>query len=298
MRIGLAQWRQESNTFNPVATTLADYRRFGLCAQPHEIRRCYGETDELGGFFAGLAARRDLTVLPLLRAAAWSGGPLTAEAYGRLLAQLVEACREARPLDGLLLSLHGATVATGVDDVAGEAARAVRQTVGRGCRLVVTLDLHANVTASLLRTADLVVGYQTTPHIDVLETGQRAAGRCCSCWPKRSSRSPRCGACRRSTGWNGNRPRPGRWPNWPPTCAPPGPRGVSAGQPLPGPPWLDVPQLASSVVVATDRDPAGANAWRTSSPTASGRCGTPWANGAGHLTAWPSKWPPWTGARW
>lgn len=261
MRIGLAQWRQESNTFNPVATTLADYHRFGLATTAEEIRQRYAETDELGGFFAGLAHRADLELLPLLRAVAWSGGPLTAEAHQRLRHQLLDAVRAARPLDGLLLSLHGATVADGVDDVAGETARAVRRTVGAACRLVVTLDLHANVSATLLQAADLVVGYQTTPHIDVFETGHRAAGLLLRLLAHEIRpvtalrRLPILFGLERQSTQEG-------------------PLGELASEMreaeargecllanlYPVQPWLDVPQLASSVVVATDGDPAAANA--------------------------------------
>ena len=260
MRIGLAQWRQESNTFNPVPTTLADYRRFGFSNQPSEIRRLYHQTDELGGFFAGLAHRSDLQIVPLLRAVAWSGGPLTAEAHQRLLDHLLTAVQQARPLDGLLLSLHGATCADGVDDVAGEAARAVRQAVGRATRMVVTLDLHANVTATLLRAADLVVGYQTTPHLDVFETGERAAAFLLKLLAKECRPTT---ALRRLPALYGLERQ----------STQEGPLGElaaemraaeAAGECLlanlyPVQPWLDVPDLASSVVVATDGDGARAN---------------------------------------
>jgi len=261
MRIGLAQWRQESNSFNPVATTLADYRRFGLSHHPDEIRRLYGQTDELGGFFAGLADRPEVEPLPLLRAVAWSGGPLTAEAYQRLLEPLVAAVRQARPLDGLLLSLHGATVADGVDDVAGETAKAVRQALDHRARLVVTLDLHANVTARLVRAADLIVGYETTPHIDVFETGQRAAAFLLRLL---AAEIQPVTALRRIPALYGLEHQSTQ--SGPLAELAADMRAAEAsGQCLlanlyPVQPWLDVPEMASSVVVATDGDPETANA--------------------------------------
>src|SRR5207247_10038896 len=41
--------------------------------------------------------------------------------------------------------------------------------------LVVTLDLHANITERMVRAADALVLYHTAPHVDVFETGVRGA---------------------------------------------------------------------------------------------------------------------------
>ena len=41
--------------------------------------------------------------------------------------------------------------------------------------LIVTLDLHANITNQMIVNADAVIGYKTYPHIDLYETGQTAA---------------------------------------------------------------------------------------------------------------------------
>jgi microcystin degradation protein MlrC len=78
-------------------------------------------------------------------------------------------------LDGVLLALHGAMVADGIPDVSGAILAAVRAHVGPRVPLVVTLDLHANITAEIVKTADVLVTYHTAPHIDVFETGQRGA---------------------------------------------------------------------------------------------------------------------------
>ena len=39
-----------------------------------------------------------------------------------------------------------------------------------------TMDLHANVTRCCVEHADAIVGFRTSPHIDLRETGQRGAG--------------------------------------------------------------------------------------------------------------------------
>ncbi|MCH3772651.1 M81 family metallopeptidase, partial [Campylobacter coli] len=47
--------------------------------------------------------------------------------------------------------------------------------VGADVPVVASLDLHANMTPAMVRYADALVCYRTYPHIDMAETGQRAA---------------------------------------------------------------------------------------------------------------------------
>src|SRR5262249_46724885 len=70
---------------------------------------------------------------------------------------------------------HGAMVADDYPDVEGEILRDMRAVLGPNIPLVATLDLHANVTAQMVRHANALVLYHTAPHIDILDTGRRAA---------------------------------------------------------------------------------------------------------------------------
>jgi microcystin degradation protein MlrC len=81
----------------------------------------------------------------------------------------LEAALAAGPLDGILLGLHGAMVIEGIDDGEGEYLRRVRDVVGPDMPIVTELDLHANISAESVALADIIVGYDTYPHIDVYE---------------------------------------------------------------------------------------------------------------------------------
>src|SRR5262249_2509461 len=61
------------------------------------------------------------------------------------------------------------------DDPSATVLEAVRNLVGQDVPLVGTLDLHGNVTHRMVAAADVLVGYHTFPHIDMYETGTRAA---------------------------------------------------------------------------------------------------------------------------
>jgi len=51
----------------------------------------------------------------------------------------------------------------------------VREVVGPRVPVAASLDLHANMTQAMVRHADGLVAYRTYPHVDMAETGARAA---------------------------------------------------------------------------------------------------------------------------
>jgi microcystin degradation protein MlrC len=102
-------------------------------------------------------------------------GRLSGECFFTLRETLRESLREGLPADGVILHLHGAASATGEDDVEGALIEMVRTELAFTGRLVVSLDLHANVTRRMLSHADALTAYRTKPHTDFVETGRRAA---------------------------------------------------------------------------------------------------------------------------
>jgi microcystin degradation protein MlrC len=108
-------------------------------------------------------------------AAASPSAHVTSDAFERITGELVSRLKNALPVDGVYLDLHGAMVAETFDDGEGEILRRVRETVGPRVPVVASLDLHANVTRAMIERADALVAYRTYPHIDMADTGARAA---------------------------------------------------------------------------------------------------------------------------
>lgn len=174
MRIAVGQLWQETNTFNPLATTRSDFETFGIDRGPALIEKM-ATTNEPGGFIQSLRQWPEKPeIVGLVRLPAWPSGRATRATFLWLRDTLVEEFKRALPLDGVLLALHGAMVAEDFPDVEGEVLEAVRQVIGP-IPLVATLDLHANVTAKMVQNADALVIFHTAPHIDVYETGERGA---------------------------------------------------------------------------------------------------------------------------
>ena len=173
MKLVLAQMKHETNTFSPVPTPLA---RFGHGRdRPWEGREAYEEFKGTGtalGAFIDLAERAGAEVVLPVAAQAWPSGRVAQEAYEHIAARIVQAV--AQGCDAVLLDLHGAMVTERFDDGEGELLARIRRAAPR-VPIGVAHDMHANVFPGTARTATSLAGYQTYPHVDMYETGVRAA---------------------------------------------------------------------------------------------------------------------------
>jgi microcystin degradation protein MlrC len=88
---------------------------------------------------------------------------------------MVDGIAAAGRLDAVYLDLHGAMVTEHLDDGEGEILARVRKVIGRELPLVVSLDLHANVTPEMVEHADALIAYRTYPHVDMAEAGRASA---------------------------------------------------------------------------------------------------------------------------
>lgn len=181
-RIAYARIMQETNALSPVPTELSDFEG-AMYAEGDELLRVttkgpevpgFFKRAELAGFMSAAAERKaEIEPVPLLSAWASSGGPLSKACFEELEARLVEQLRRAGRVDGLFLALHGAMGAQGIADPETRLLRSVRSVLG-GAPLVVSHDLHGNLTRGRVEAADAIVAYQTNPHRDHAKIGAKA----------------------------------------------------------------------------------------------------------------------------
>ena len=100
---------------------------------------------------------------------------MTRRAWTALRDDIVARLGAVLPVDGVFLALHGAMLAEGEDDPEGALLSAIRDMVGPQVPIAATLDLHAHVTDEMADVADIIVGFRLYPHLDIEETGERAA---------------------------------------------------------------------------------------------------------------------------
>src|SRR3954454_14728028 len=142
MRVALAGFMHESNTFSPVRTDRAAFAAQSLSFGPALLEEWREAHHEVGGFIESAPAL-GFEAVPLLMAWATPSGPVTDDVFEEITGRLVEGLRRERP-EGLLLALHGAMVTESHRDADGEVLARLRAALGPDLPLVVTLDLHGN----------------------------------------------------------------------------------------------------------------------------------------------------------
>ena len=179
-RILIAGYQHETNTFAP---SLADWAAFqtgenfpAYVRGQAMVQQLTGLNIPIGGFIDA-AMREGWQLVPSAWAGATPSSYVTRDAFERISAAILEDVRAAmvQGLDGVYLDLHGAAVAEHADDSEGELIARIRALVGPRVPIVASLDLHANVTQRMLAQSDGLVAYRTYPHIDMADTGERAA---------------------------------------------------------------------------------------------------------------------------
>lgn len=163
---------QETNTFNPMLTTLQAFEWAGDILQKKDCSdlRSYNQA-----YFEILQQRKDVKIIPTVAAWAEPWGPCQRSAHEHIKDEILRICREAGRVDGVLLSLHGAMVLEDDDDAEGDLFEALRQLLGQDVPIHAVLDLHANITEKMLRNASVLINYHTYPHIDGMDRAKESA---------------------------------------------------------------------------------------------------------------------------
>jgi len=167
----IGKMTHETNTFSTVKTTLEDFSpMYG-----DEITKFYRGTRTGVGGYIDVLDREGVKYLPTIAAGATPAGPIRNEDYWTIVEAIKEGIKQADRVDGVLLALHGAMVAEGVDEAEGVLLKEVRELVGDDIPVIITLDLHGLISELIIESCDAVFGYDTNPHIDMYERGVEAA---------------------------------------------------------------------------------------------------------------------------
>ena len=168
-RIAVGTIFTESNHLVGTFTDLA-------CFERTELRRGQQVLESTDGVVGGMLSalrERGADIVPLLVATAVPGGILSRDCYLTLKTELLQRLRDSKPVDGVLLPLHGGAAVEEIGDLEGDLVEAVRNEVGAEIPIVGTLDLHAHVSERMVECTDALVAWETYPHRDTYTTGVR-----------------------------------------------------------------------------------------------------------------------------
>ncbi len=178
--VALAGFVHETNTFAPTRADMAAFVQGGgyMPMVRGAAMHVQGKKINLGISGAlDFAAEAGWSMVPVLFAGAIPSAHVTQEAYDSITDEIVAGIEAAGALDGVFLDLHGAMVAEHEDDGEGALLARVRAVVGPDVPIAASLDLHGNITQKMVDAADVLVGFRTYPHVDMYDTGHRAAAQ-------------------------------------------------------------------------------------------------------------------------
>src|SRR6266481_6008043 len=177
-RIAVGGFLHETNTFAPTKATYDDFVHGGgwpSMALGSDVLKVMRNINVGLAGFIGAAEANGWELVPTISCGATPSAHVTKDAYERIVAEMVGGIAAAGPLDAVYLDLHGAMVTEHLDDGEGEILARIRKVIGRELPLVVSLDLHANVTPEMVEHADALIAYRTYPHVDMADTGRASA---------------------------------------------------------------------------------------------------------------------------
>jgi len=259
MKLVIAQMKHETNTYSPVPTPLARFAP-GSATPPEgaDAIAAYRGTGSALGAFIELAESAGAEFVVPIAASAWPSGPVDDRAFDHIAQRICEAV--AQGCDGVLLDLHGAMVTRSHEDGEGELLRRIRA-IAPQVPIAAAMDMHTNLYDAFAERVNVIAGYQTYPHIDMAETGQRA-GRALLAQLQRNARPTMAWGrqpmlphvMRQGSDDSPNRELQAR-------CRQMEAQGALCATVFVGFPNADIEYAGLSAVVVTDNDPTLARRW-------------------------------------
>ena len=160
----IARFQHETNTFSPISTPLEAFN-------PHWGADAYQDQEHARtamGAFIQIAQEENVEIITPVSGYANPSGTVCAKAYKKICDSIVAAV--AAGCDAILLDLHGAMVSEEAVDGEGSLLQRIKA-IAPNTPIAVALDLHGNVTPTMVQHSDIMVSFKTYPHIDMYETG-------------------------------------------------------------------------------------------------------------------------------
>lgn len=177
MKIFTSYLAHETNSFSPIPTNLGSFEELEIYRPSHGTEM----TPSLikgAGHFRKEAHRRGDEAFVGLCAHSQPSRPCSATSYETLRGWLMEDLAAAGPVDLVLIMLHGSMMAEGYDDCEGDLLAHIRAHVGPDVPIGVLLDLHCNITRTMLDEATFLIACKEYPHTDFQERAEELYELC------------------------------------------------------------------------------------------------------------------------
>lgn len=169
MKVLVGQFMTESNANIPLKNKITDFvLAFGHdCIKKMHIEDVF--TD------AGIQ------LIPAIYADAGPSGVITKDAF-----EYIESCflnsvkGHIHEIDGIYLTLHGASEVEGIGSGEHHILKKIREIVGQYIPIAIVSDPHGNLCKEYVESTTLIRCYRESPHTDSLDTVKKVAGMLCT----------------------------------------------------------------------------------------------------------------------
>ncbi len=179
-RIAMAGFAHETNTFSPLPTRYEDFATrtgpFTGIVRWDEMKEMRGKraNDPSLGFLNAIDQLGGYEPVYILSTSTNPSSQVQLDAYNRITGIIVSEIEAAGPVDAVYLDLHGAMAYEGFHSGETELVRRIKARLG-DIPVVTTFDLHGNIPQECFELTTAMVGCREYPHVDMYETGERAA---------------------------------------------------------------------------------------------------------------------------
>ena len=153
---------------------MAAFERAGIL-RGEQIRAQHSNAQTTMAGFLDVQDDQEVVVEPLLFTFPNPRGPIERGAFQQLCREMLDLLRGRGPWDGVLLAQHGAAVSEKPFNADAYITMGVREVIGPAVPIGLAMDLHGNISPSLIEASSVVVGYRTNPHADARKRAQECA---------------------------------------------------------------------------------------------------------------------------
>jgi len=161
LKVLVAGIRHESNSFMPYLTTADDF----VLLRGSDVTKNQA--------WARFLEDEEVEVIPALIATSGPSGIVSKEAYEAFRDEILVAFRDAGPVDGIFLDMHGALHVEEYPDAQLDLIQQIRRIAGDEALVAASFDLHGNISQGFMDGLNIISAYRTAPHVDGEETRLR-----------------------------------------------------------------------------------------------------------------------------
>ena len=170
MKILVAGFHHESNTFSPIVTTEDDF----VVLRGEEVFSQIHNYGSINGVISTFQSFEGYEILPTLFARAVPNGLVSKDFYLKIRDEFLDMIQSKEGIDAITLALHGSMRVEEIGDAEGDILELLRLRFPT-IPILAALDMHATITEKMMANATAFVGYKCAPHTDTYETGAQAA---------------------------------------------------------------------------------------------------------------------------